>query len=163
LGTWNPEIIANAFLNAPKPPQSPQVYHAVLQSIHALSIPVRLGIEYVARTQTLTWSTIHSLCNLECALFLCKWLETLAEDPGDLHADTKRLLRIIASVLREADLVTPNTVDVAGDGGQQLRQMGAVLVRLLSEILKGEHVFGMMRVFCEALRIYAGILDRGVT
>ncbi|KAJ5663193.1 hypothetical protein N7507_003924 [Penicillium longicatenatum] len=163
LGTWNPEIIANAFLNAPKPPQSPQVYHAVLQSIHALSIPVRLGIEYVARTQTLTWSTIHSLCNLECALFLCKWLETLAEDPGDLHADTKRLLRIIASVLREADLVTPNAADVAGDGGQQLRQMGAVLVRLLSDILKGEHVFGMMRIFCQALRIYAGILDRGGT
>ncbi|KAJ5557087.1 hypothetical protein N7494_001002 [Penicillium frequentans] len=160
LETWNAETIANSFLSAPKPPQSPQVYHAVLQSIHALSIPVRLGIEYVARTQTLTWSTIHSLCNLECALFLCKWLETLAVHPEDLHADTKRLLRIIASVLREADLAAPNTVDSGGNGGQQLRQMGAVVVQLLSEILKGEHVFGMMRVFCEALRMYAGLLDR---
>ncbi|KAJ6003039.1 hypothetical protein N7451_005586 [Penicillium sp. IBT 35674x] len=160
LETWDAKTIAKSFFDAPKPPQSPQVYHAVLQSIHALSIPVRLGIEYVARTQTLTWSTIHSLCNLECALFLCKWLETLAVDPGDLHADTKRLLRIIVSVLREADLAPPSTVKFDGDGGQQLRQMGAVLVRLLSEILKGEHVFGMMRVFCEVLRTYAGLLDR---
>lgn len=158
--TWTAETIANSFLNAPKPPQSPQVYHAVLQSIHALSIPVRLGIEYVARTQTLTWSTIHSLCNLECALFLCKWLETLAVHPEDLHADTKRLLRIIASVLREADLAAPNTVDFGGNGEQHLRQMGAVLVQLLSEILKGEHVFGMMRVLCEALRMYADLLER---
>ncbi|KAJ5813709.1 uncharacterized protein N7503_000459 [Penicillium pulvis] len=46
LETWNAETIANSFLNAPKPPQSTQVYHAVLQSIHALSIPVRLGIEF---------------------------------------------------------------------------------------------------------------------
>ncbi|KAJ5772334.1 hypothetical protein N7520_002863 [Penicillium odoratum] len=161
LGTWNPEVIANAFLNAPNPQQSPQVYHAVLQSIHALSIPVRLGIDYVARTQTLTWSTIHSLCNLECALFLCKWLETLAVTPGELHNDTKRLLRIIASVLREADLAPPSTASTGGEGGQQLRRMGALLVRLLSEILKGEHVFEMMRVFCEALRMYACLLDQG--
>lgn len=161
LETWKAEVISNAFLNAPNPPQSPRVYHAVLQSIHALSIPVRLGIEYVARTQTLTWSTIHSLCNLECALFLCKWLETLAAEPGNLHADTKRLLRIVASVLQEADLAPSSTLGFDENEGQQLRQMGAVLVRLLSEILKGKHVFGMMRVFCEALRMYAGILDRG--
>ncbi|GMF81667.1 unnamed protein product [Aspergillus oryzae] len=61
LGTGDPEAIASAFCNAPRPAQTPKIYHAVLQSIHALSIPVRIGVEYVARTQTLTWSTIHSL------------------------------------------------------------------------------------------------------
>ncbi|KAJ5145236.1 hypothetical protein N7448_002628 [Penicillium atrosanguineum] len=104
LGTGDPETIAYAFLNAPLPAQTPKIYHAVLQSIHALSIPVRLGVEYVAKTQTLTWSTIHSLCNFECALFLCKWLETLALNPSGLHRDERRLLRMIISVLREADL-----------------------------------------------------------
>lgn len=180
LGTGDPEAIASAFCNAPRPAQhsiatssrsaaipaalpsqamqTPQIYHAILQSIHALSIPVRLGVEYVARTQTLTWSTIHSLCNLECALFLCKWLETLALNPKDLHRDTRRLLRIILSVLREADLPQPN--DTEGEfGAKQLRRMGAVLVRLLSEILKGDHVFEMMHVFCDSLRTYANLLE----
>ncbi|KAJ5593961.1 uncharacterized protein N7459_000169 [Penicillium hispanicum] len=161
LGTGNPEAIASAFCNAPRPAQTPQIYHAVLQSIHALSIPVRLGVEYVARTQTLTWSTIHSLCNLECALFLCKWLETLALDPTDLHRDTRRLLRIITSVLREADLAQPG--DHVGEfGSEQLRRMGATLVRLLSEILKGTHVFEMMHVFYESLRTYANLLENNL-
>ncbi|OKL59015.1 hypothetical protein UA08_05541 [Talaromyces atroroseus] len=160
LGTGEPEAIASAFCNAPRPAQTPQIYHAVLQSIHALSIPVRLGVEYVARTQTLTWSTIHSLCNLECALFLCKWLEMLASDPTKdiIHRDTRRLLRIITSVLREADLAPP------GDRAdkfepEQLRRMGAMLVRLLSEILKGAHVFEKMHVFCDSLRTYATLLE----
>ncbi|KAJ5732463.1 hypothetical protein N7493_003944 [Penicillium malachiteum] len=161
LSTWKPEIIAHAFLNAPQPTQSPLVYHAILQSIHALSIPVRLGVEYVARTQTLTWSTIHSLCNLECAIFLCKWLETLAMNPTDLHNDTKKLLRIITSVLREADLLVPN-INMEFIKSSDLRQIGAVLVRLLSRILKGTHVFEMMHVFCEALRIYADLLESNI-
>ncbi|KAJ5706801.1 hypothetical protein N7488_006602 [Penicillium malachiteum] len=158
LSTWKPEIIAHCFLNAPQPTQSPLVYHAILQSIHSLSIPVRLGVEYVARTQTLTWSTIHSLCNLECAIFLCKWLETLAMNPTDLHNDTKKLLRIITSVLREADLMVPN-INMEFIKSSDLRQIGAVLVRLLSRILEGIHVFEMMHVFCEALQIYADLLE----
>ncbi|KAJ5247574.1 hypothetical protein N7468_002557 [Penicillium chermesinum] len=182
LGTADPDAIASSFCNAPRPTQhslptgsrpgpgaalspqamqTPQIYHAILQSIHALSIPVRLGVEYVARTQTLTWSTIHSLCNLECALFLCKWLETLALNPTDLHRDTRRLLRIILSVLREADLAQPG--GLGGEfGAQQLRRMGAVLVRLLSKILKGDHVFEMMHVFCDSLQIYANRLENDI-
>ncbi|KAB8199454.1 hypothetical protein BDV34DRAFT_231190 [Aspergillus parasiticus] len=158
LGTGDPEAIASAFCNAPRPAQTPKIYHAVLQSIHALSIPVRIGVEYVARTQTLTWSTIHSLCNLECALVLCKWLDTLALDPTFIHRDTRRLLGIITSVLREADLAPPG--DRVGEfGAEQLRRMGATLVRLLSEILKGAHVFEMMHVFCDSLRTYAALLE----
>lgn len=158
LGTGDPERIAYAFLNAPLPAQTPKVYHAVLQSIHALSIPVRLGIEYVAKTQTLTWSTIHSLCNFECALFLCKWLETLALDPSSLHHDERRLLRMIISVLREADL-TPVGNNMAEIGSKQLHLIGAVLIRLLSEIMKGTHVFEGMDILCEALQIYANLLE----
>jgi hypothetical protein len=158
LETGDPVAIASAFCNAPRPAQTPQIYHAILQSIHALSIPVRLGVEYVARTQTLTWSTIHSLSNLECALFLCKWLEKLASCPTDIHRDTLRLLRIITSVLREADMAPPG--DWTGEfGAEQLRRMGAMVVRLLSEILKGGHVFEMMQVFCDSLRTYATLLE----
>lgn len=158
LRTGDPEVIASAFCNALRPAQTPQIYQAVLQSIHALSIPVRLGVEYVARTQTLTWSTIHALSNLECAVFLCKWLETLASDPSHVSKDTRRILRIITSVLREADLAPP--VNWAGDfQPDQLRRMGAMLVRLLSEILKGPHVFEMMYVFCDSLRTYANLLE----
>lgn len=158
LQTGNPEVIASAFCNALRPAQTPQIHHAVLQSIHAISIPVRLGVEYVARTQTLTWSTVHALSNLECALFLCKWLETLASDPSNISKDTQRILRIIISVLREADLAPSGNQD--GEfRPDQLRRMGATLVRLLSDILKGPHVFEVMYVFCDSLRTYANLLE----
>lgn len=161
FGTWDSETIAYSFINAPPPVQTPQIYHAVLQSIHALSIPVRLGVEYVAKTQALTWSTIHSLCNVECALFLCKWLETLATDPADLRRDERRLLRILRSVLREADLA-PAADDSGEIGSEELRQIGVILVRLLSNILKGTHVFEMMDIFGAALRIYADLLENNI-
>ncbi|RKL08457.1 hypothetical protein BFJ71_g1744 [Fusarium oxysporum] len=78
LETRDPGAIAQAFCTAPLLQRSTGVNRAVLHSAHSLSIPVRIGIEFVARTQTLHWSIVHSLCNLECGLFLAKWLQTIA-------------------------------------------------------------------------------------
>ncbi|CAM5999614.1 unnamed protein product [Sphagnum balticum] len=72
LDSQDPVGIAAALMESPALSRSPQLTRAVLQSAHALSIPVKLGIEYVARTQTLSWSIQHSLCNLECAFLLSK-------------------------------------------------------------------------------------------
>lgn len=72
LETRDPVRIAAAFNNSPPLVRSPRLGRAVLQSAHALSIPVRIGIAFVARTQTFSWSIQHSLCNLECAFLLSK-------------------------------------------------------------------------------------------
>ena len=70
LDSHDPVGITRALMDSPALNRTPQLTRAVLQSAHALSIPVKLGIAYVARTQTLSWSIQHSLCNLECAFLL---------------------------------------------------------------------------------------------
>jgi hypothetical protein len=45
-----------------------------MYSVHALSIPVRLGVDYVARSQAYFWSIRHALASLECCILLSKWL-----------------------------------------------------------------------------------------
>lgn len=55
---------------------------ALLYAAHMLSIPVRLGVDRVARSQAFFWSVRHSLSGLECAVLLSKWLASLA-GPGD--------------------------------------------------------------------------------
>jgi hypothetical protein len=70
LETRDPTQNARAFRDFPPLKRSPHIIRAVLQSAHALSIPVKIGIAFVARTQTFSWSIQHSLCNLECAFLL---------------------------------------------------------------------------------------------
>jgi len=72
LDTRDPVRIAAALKESPPLIRSPRLSRAVLQSAHALSIPVKIGINFVARTQTFSWSIQHSLCNLECAFLLSK-------------------------------------------------------------------------------------------
>lgn len=72
LDTRDPIRIAAAFRDFPPLVRSPRLGRAVLQSAHALSIPIKIGIAFVARTQTFSWSIQHSLCNLECAFLLSK-------------------------------------------------------------------------------------------
>lgn len=53
------------------------VITALLYAAHMLSIPVRLGVDRVARSQAFFWSVRHSLSGLECAVLLSKWLSSL--------------------------------------------------------------------------------------
>ena len=52
--------IATAFNDAPMLVRSPHLHRAVLQAIHALSMLVKMGVNYVARTKSLEWSMQHS-------------------------------------------------------------------------------------------------------
>jgi hypothetical protein len=72
LDTRDPHIIARALKTSPPLTRSPLLSRAILQSAHALSIPIKIGIKFVAHTQTLLWSMQHALCNLECAFLLSK-------------------------------------------------------------------------------------------
>lgn len=108
LESREPYAAANIFNNLPLLPRGPRLNKAILQSVHALSMLVKAGINYIARTKSLEWSMQHSrehpvfylptpdaeeddddmfehgltffcaVCNLECAVLLAKWLMTLA-------------------------------------------------------------------------------------
>lgn len=83
LETRDPPTIASALCRSPKPERSYRLIPALIYAAHALSIPVRLGIDHIARSQAFFWSVRHSLASLECAVLLSKWLFTLAEASPD--------------------------------------------------------------------------------
>ncbi|KAK2486172.1 hypothetical protein H9L39_00099 [Fusarium oxysporum f. sp. albedinis] len=145
LETRDPGAIAQAFCTAPLLQRSTGVNRAVLHSAHSLSIPVRIGIEFVARTQTLHWIIVHSLCNLECGLVLAKWLQTIAHALARnevLDDEETQLLRIITSIINETDL-SP-TIRNQENLLQKTKNMAAAVVRLWGYSFKGPHVFDIM-------------------
>lgn len=156
----NPKVIAESIRSAPLPPRSPKLYSAILQSAHSLSIPVWFGVEYVARTQTLTWSIVHTLCNVECAFFLSKWLELMALDPEGLCAEEQRLLGIVTSILSETDFKVP--LQAEPDVAKRTRQIAVAIVRLLAQTLKGYHVFELVEVLYLSLETYASSLEEAI-
>lgn len=60
LETRDHVLIAQAFSDAPLLVRSPRLCRAVVQAIHALSMLVKMGVNYVAKTKSLEWSMQHS-------------------------------------------------------------------------------------------------------
>ncbi|KAF2009415.1 hypothetical protein BU24DRAFT_428332 [Aaosphaeria arxii CBS 175.79] len=159
LDTRDAESITRAFRDSPLLVRSPDALRAALQCVQSLSIPIRIGIEFVARTQTLTWSIIHSLVNLECGLFLCKWLETAASTIAmsePLREDEKRLIGIVISTLNETDfgaVVRAESAEI-----RQLKRMEMAILRLWAQTFKGAHVFDIMGTIGQGLDLCAEML-----
>jgi hypothetical protein len=156
LQTHDATAIAEAFRMAPHPTRSPEVNRAVLQSVHSLSILIREGIEFVSRTQTLTWSIVHSLCNLECAIFLSKWIETI-QGAQDLHSEERRLMSTVESIIAETKLI--HSVRNAPNETMRRKQLSVAVIQLLVETLKGTHVFELADTFYTSLKLYANMIN----
>jgi hypothetical protein len=76
LDTRDPQIIARTLKASLPLTRSPLLSRAIIQAAHALSIPVKIGIKFVAHTHTLLWSMQHSLANLECAFLLSEYMHS---------------------------------------------------------------------------------------
>ena len=82
LASRDPNRIAAALAKCGSVDRGDGVFSALLYATHALSVPVRLGIDRVARSQAFFWSVRHSLAGLECAVLLSKWLWTRHRPSG---------------------------------------------------------------------------------
>ncbi|OHE96907.1 AmdA [Colletotrichum orchidophilum] len=138
--------------------RSPHMDQAVLQCIHALSIPVRVGIAFVARTQTLNWSVQHALCNLECAFLLTQWLEILSEvvqesGIGSLRADERRLVNLVVNLLQETEL--EDSLNEDQHLAVQIANLAGLAMVLWSKTFNGSHVFDTVRRIGGSLSILA--------
>jgi hypothetical protein len=160
----DPVCIARAFTDGPAHivERSLHLDRAVLQCIHALSVPVRVGIAFVARTQSLNWSIQHSLCNLECAFLLTQWLESVAEfvtrqGLASLREDEQKLLGMIVSLLQETDLA--EKIDRREDDATRIRRLAAYTMGLWAETFQGFHVFEIVHLVGTSLSIVADILE----
>ncbi|KAK0709813.1 hypothetical protein B0T26DRAFT_653567 [Lasiosphaeria miniovina] len=178
LETRDHVLIASAFSNAPMLVRSPRLCRAVVQAIHALSMLVKMGVNYVARTKSLEWSMQHSLCNLECAVLLSKWLMTLASiGPGEPPptAEERNLLALVGRMLDETEFAVPIDPSLSGAGHDhhrsrsmdssasdptKLRQLASAVVRLWAETFKGAHIFEIVRIMAAGLEGYADLIEK---
>lgn len=132
LDTQDPFLIARAIYRSPPIKRSRKITRAALHAAHALSIPIKLGVNLVARNQIFTWSIQHSLCSLECAFILSKWLEAvscLTLQPA-LNEDEKRLLAFVVNMLKEADF--------APEADERTKpRLGGKVVRVWAKLFRG--------------------------
>ncbi|KAI1766659.1 hypothetical protein GGR53DRAFT_194782 [Hypoxylon sp. FL1150] len=138
--------------------RSPNTDKAVLHASHALSIPVRLGVPYMASNQTAIWTVEHSLCSLECALLLKHWLGMISEvvKPGGIEAlrkMEKKLLRIVTGIIRETCLA--GTIDILEDDSSRIQRMASTVLRLWAAMFQGVHTLEIDNTIGAGLRLLA--------
>lgn len=161
LDTRDPALIANAFRDGPAIKRSPKITRAVLHSAHALSIPIKIGYRLVAKTQSFIWSIQHSLCTLECAYLLSKWLEALASPSPDppITEDERRITAIVKSMLDETEFALP--ADLPLDSPSYTKYLSAGVLRVWATIFKGAQTWAIVDVIGSALNLYADMLESG--
>ncbi|KAI0175198.1 hypothetical protein BJ166DRAFT_165472 [Pestalotiopsis sp. NC0098] len=175
LETRNAAQIAVSFGEAPYLIRSARLNKAILQAIHALSMLVKLGVNYVARRKSAEWSMQHSLCNLECAILLSKWLMTLASiGPNDPlpSPDERNLLEMLRRMLDETEFAVPidpslsggqghpSSMDMAINDSVRMRQLAAAVIRVWAETFKGSHIFEIVKVIGNGLEGYADLIEK---
>lgn len=163
LTSGDPERIRQAWTNAQLCPlvRSLSLDRAILQCIHALSIPIRIGIPYVTRTQTLHWSTEHSICYLECAFLLTRWMQEAAEavrvgGMAALRDDEQKLLAMMRNLVGEINL---KVADSNENPAIQIRRLAAAMARLWADITSGIHVFHFEHRVGMSLSAIADLLE----
>ncbi|RMZ92565.1 hypothetical protein DV736_g139, partial [Chaetothyriales sp. CBS 134916] len=175
LETRNSLQVANALRNTPAIKRDPRLTPALLHSAHALSIPVRLGVDFVSKTQSFFWSIQHSLCSLECAFLLSKWLAVLSRAKADngpaLSEHERKLLLWVQSLLDESE---PRSSSLNGDANtrpstsenkallqddDKLRRLSVGVVRVWSRTFKGSTSWAIVDMIGGALEIYADFLE----
>ncbi|KUI53557.1 Zinc finger protein zas1 [Cytospora mali] len=172
LESREPYAAANIFNNLPLLPRGPRLNKAILQAVHALSMLVKAGINYIARTKSLEWSMQHSLCNLECAVLLAKWLMTMASlSPTEVQTgEEKTILASIRTIVDETEYAVPidpslaaqqpSRIDGSLNDSQKLRQLASAVLRIWAKTFKGEHIFELVKNMGHGLEVYSNILDK---
>ncbi|KAL1968990.1 hypothetical protein VTN77DRAFT_824 [Rasamsonia byssochlamydoides] len=164
LATQDPIQIARALQESPPIARSPKLIMALLHSAHALSIPVRLGIDFVARTHSFFWSIQHSLCSLECAFLLSRWLLSIpaTQNEQKLTDHERKLLLWIKSMMDETDMAVAPTdgpeLDFVKDP-YKVKQLSVAVVRVWARTFKGNTSWAIVDLIGSSLEAYADLLE----
>ncbi|KAK8041858.1 hypothetical protein PG993_006381 [Apiospora rasikravindrae] len=167
LETRDPARIARALCRAPSVERSDGVISALLYAAHALSVPVRLGVDRVARSQAFFWSVRHSLSGLECAVLLSKWLLSLQESGVDvpLTDSEDRILHWVRCIVEEAYAV----VDFDDDGGGEEEldvptepgSLSLAVLKIWAHFFKSNTQWPFINIIGKSLEKYREFLKRG--
>lgn len=153
LNTHLPQEVAMSIYRSPPLVTSRRLTRAVLYSAHALSIPVKIGVNIVTHNQAFSWSLQHSLCALECAFIISKWLIAIQPHISDrsVEEEDARLYAYIVDMVTEAEAggaMRPSSTDLCSR-----------VVRIWANILSGTAHWNVVRMIGQILDAYARILE----
>ncbi|KAI3540188.1 regulatory protein, partial [Colletotrichum filicis] len=144
-----------------------ELVYALLHAVHALNIPVQLGIDYLASCQAFFWSLQHCFCSFEAAVFLSKWLYMLAEtqDTGELDINERQIISWIECVVNEA-LASVEAIDgydlstLEDNTSHSLETLGRLVIKLFAKMFERcNSAWPIMRTIGQSLHEYASLLD----
>ncbi|KAJ6107473.1 hypothetical protein N7523_008796 [Penicillium sp. IBT 18751x] len=160
LETRDPTMIASSLCRSSKPERSYRLIPALIYAAHALSIPVRLGIDHIARSQAFFWSVRHSLASFECAVLLSKWLFTLAEASPDqaLSENESRILRWTRCIVEEAY----SSIDIEDESetppNLEPAALGMAVLRLWARLFKRNTQWPFINCLGQSLEHYMSMI-----
>ncbi|KAH8902700.1 hypothetical protein BR93DRAFT_919808 [Coniochaeta sp. PMI_546] len=162
LGTRDPLQIAHALREMPAIKRTPKLVRALLHSAHALSIPIKIGVRLVSKTQAFIWSIQHSLCSLECALLLSKWLETVSKSEPlhiepPISEDERKILSLVMTMLDETEFAVPPGKSL--ESPETAKHLSAGVLRVWATIFRGAQTWAIVDVIGSSLNIYADMLE----
>lgn len=159
LSIGDPGSIAQNFRQSPRLKRTHNLTRTVLYSAHALSIPIKLGVNNVAHRQAFSWSLQHSLCALECAFVISKWLDVVLSGTSGtpLDDDEMRLLAYISDMVREAKSQY-GQLNCEEDLECQ-KNLGYSVAQIWSKLLGGETVWAVVNMVAEILKAYCQLLQ----
>lgn len=157
LSSWNPESIAQAMMNSPPLERSARATKAALQCAHALSIPIKLGLNFVAQNQVIYWSNAHAICSRECALLLSKWLEavTIPIIAPPLDGHEKRLLSFVVDMVEETDFKAPREELLIHE-----RRLSSIVAKLWAKLFRPDSIWELVGLIGMSLDAYGNLLER---
>jgi hypothetical protein len=177
LHTRDPQRIANALARCPEIDRSEGVIAALLYATHMLGIPVRLGVDRVAKSQAFFWSVRHSLASLDCAILLSKWLLNLTRTatanplngeyiPGskitiaDSYSDSEeRIWYWVKCIVEEAYAVVdfdddpPEVIDTSNSA-----DLALAVLKIWAHFFKSNSQWPFISVIGQGLAMYRGML-----
>ncbi|KAE8151438.1 hypothetical protein BDV25DRAFT_171465 [Aspergillus avenaceus] len=156
LNTHNHHDVAMSIYRSPPLTTNRRLTRAVLYSAHALSIPVKIGVNIVTHNQAFSWSLQHSLCALECAFIMSKWLVAIIPQiaEGTVDEEDARLHAYIVDMVTEAE--------AGGEMNSSSTNLCSRVVRIWARILSGTAHWNVVRMIGKILDAYAQILNMRV-
>ncbi|KAF9886503.1 hypothetical protein FE257_011410 [Aspergillus nanangensis] len=164
LRSRDPQHIASHLLQIPRVPAGPHLLPAILHATHALSIPVKLGVNFVAQSHAFVWSVQHSLCGLEFAIFLSKWLFCISDSQArhSLDEHETRLVSWISDIVEEGRTSGDDDLWAKPSQPSDCAYLGVAVVKLWGRLIRGNEQWSLMRVIGGGLDIYAETCEQDI-
>ncbi|KAL5402588.1 hypothetical protein PMIN03_010551 [Paraphaeosphaeria minitans] len=139
LESRDPNLIAHSLAALPDIERNDNLLSALLYSTHALSIPVRLGVDRIARSQSFFWSVQHAISSFECAIFLGKWLCSLPSPmcEDSLSRSEHRIVHWVKCIVEEAYAVVDFDEERELTVPNEPFQLGLAVLHIWCRFLQG--------------------------